>query len=79
MNRVYFNEFKDMKVYKYHIFSCIFLLAPWSVKILCFLFKICNATSQEELDRVIGEDDERFIDNCGWPRTDMVTVRNQYI
>lgn len=42
-----------------------------------YLFKICNATSQEELDRVIGEDEERFIDNCGWPRTDMVTVRNQ--
>lgn len=46
---------------------------------LFLFFKICNATSQEEIDTVIGEDEERFIDNCGWPRTDMVTVRNQYI
>lgn len=38
-----------------------------------YINKICNATSQEEIDRVIGEDEERFIDNCGWPRTDMVT------
>lgn len=38
-----------------------------------YINEICNATSQEELDSVIGEDDERFIDYCGWPRTEMVT------
>ncbi|XP_061173818.1 uncharacterized protein LOC133182942 [Saccostrea echinata] len=39
-----------------------------------YINQICNATSQEDLDRIIGEDEERFMENCGWARTDMVTL-----
>ena len=42
-------------------------------------FQICNASSQEELDRIIDEDEERFTDRCGWARTDMITVQNKHL
>ncbi|XP_052065698.1 uncharacterized protein LOC127705422 [Mytilus californianus] len=42
-----------------------------------YIDKINAADSQEELNRTIGEDTERFMDNCGWSCTDMVTIRNR--
>lgn len=37
-------------------------------------FQITNATTQNDLDEVMGNDDERFTDNCGWPGNERVTV-----
>jgi hypothetical protein len=33
-----------------------------------------NHYNQDDLDDVMGNDDERFTDNCGWPGNERVTV-----
>ncbi|KAL5006517.1 hypothetical protein ScPMuIL_015323 [Solemya velum] len=39
-----------------------------------YIQKIERATTQEEIDQVIGEDQERFMENCGWSNGEMVTL-----
>ncbi|KAL5006771.1 hypothetical protein ScPMuIL_015577 [Solemya velum] len=46
-----------------------------------YIQKINRATTQEEIDRIIGEDQEKFMEYCGWSNGEMVTLDKvgQYI
>lgn len=50
------------------------LRAKWWVFYLLFRFQITDCINQDDLDDVMGNDEERFTDNCGWPGNERVTV-----
>lgn len=43
-----------------------------------FITDITNCNNQDELDDVLGNDEERFTDNCGWPGVERVTMTNRW-
>lgn len=42
-----------------------------------YIDQLNNAETQDELDRVVGEETERFMENCGWPPTDRITLESR--
>lgn len=43
-----------------------------------FIKDITDCNNQDALDDVMGNDDERFTDNCGWPGYERVTMTNRW-
>ncbi|XP_063401032.1 uncharacterized protein LOC134685307 [Mytilus trossulus] len=58
-----------------HELSSLFLVNEFLKQ---FITDITNATTQNDLDEVMGNDDERFTDNCGWPGNERVTMSNRW-
>ncbi|KAK3607155.1 hypothetical protein CHS0354_005284 [Potamilus streckersoni] len=42
-----------------------------------FIRRINAAKNEEELLSVLEDDSERFVDNCGWPKNEMITMKNR--
>ncbi|KAL3868386.1 hypothetical protein ACJMK2_041197 [Sinanodonta woodiana] len=42
-----------------------------------FIRRINCARKEEELLSILEDDSERFVDNCGWPRNEMITMKNR--
>lgn len=59
-----------------HELSSIFVVNKYLKE---FIERITNAKSQEDLDDILGEDDERFTDNCGWPPNELITITNRWM
>ncbi|KAJ8299290.1 hypothetical protein KUTeg_023350 [Tegillarca granosa] len=42
-----------------------------------YIDQLNNAETQDELDKVVGEETEKFMENCGWPPTDRITMESR--